>query len=55
MTEKSLGVPVLAIGVPLVASVSSGDKKRLVIPIDTEDIVEKLSKTIANGIRQILE
>ena len=55
MTEKSLGVPILAIGVPLVASVSSGDKKRLVIPIDTEDIVEKLAKTIANGIRQILE
>lgn len=54
MTAKSLGVSVIAIGVPLVASVSSDGNKRLVIPIDTEDIVEKLSKIIANGIRQIL-
>lgn len=55
LTSKGLGVPIIAIGVPLVASVTLSDKsRRLVIPIDTEDIVENLAKTIANGIRQIL-
>ncbi len=54
LTAKSLGVPILAIGVPLVASVNVNNSRRLVIPIDTEDIAEKLAKSIANGIRQIL-
>lgn len=54
LTAKSLGVPILAVGVPLVASINTLDKRRLVIPIDIEDIAEKLAKTISNGIRQIL-
>lgn len=67
LTTKSLGVPLLAIGVPLVASINIQDKggnqndgkmqskRRLVIPVDSEDIVEKLAKIIANGIRQVIE
>ncbi len=54
LTSKSLGVPILAIGVPLVANIKINENRKLVIPIDIEDIAEKLAKTISNGIRLIL-
>ncbi len=54
LTSKSLGVPILAIGVPLVANIKINENRKLVIPIDIEDITEKLAKTISNGIRLIL-
>lgn len=54
LTEKSLGVPILAIGVPLVANIMLNGKRRLVIPVDIEDIAENLANIISNGIRQIL-
>lgn len=54
LTCKSLGVPILAIGVPLVANINYNDKRRLVSPIDIEDIAENLANTISNSIRQIL-
>ncbi len=54
LTYKSLGLPIIAIGVPLVANINDGGNRRLVVPIDIEDIAGKLAKTISNGIRQIL-
>ncbi|MDE6968072.1 MAG: GPR endopeptidase, partial [Clostridia bacterium] len=54
LTAKNLGVPILAIGVPLVANVNIKGSNRLVIPIDIEDIAQNLAKAIANGITQIL-
>lgn len=54
LSEQSLGVPIVAIGVPLVANISINGKSRLVIPIDIEDIAVKLANMIANGIRQVV-
>lgn len=54
LSPKSLGIPIVAVGVPLVASTHSEGKNRLVVPIDIEDIAQNLAKTISNGIRQIV-
>lgn len=54
LSQKSLGIPIVAIGVPLVANIKIEDKKRLVIPVDIEDIAIKLANAIANGIRQVI-
>lgn len=54
LSSKSLGVPIVAIGVPLVATVSAEVGNRLVVPVDIEDIAQNLANCIANGIRQIL-
>lgn len=55
LSSKSLGVPIVAIGVPLVATVRAEEKSRLVVPVDVEDIAQNLANCIANGIRQILD
>lgn len=54
LSEKTLGVPIIAIGVPLVATIKCDDTTRIVTPIDIEDIATNLSNAIANGIGQVI-
>lgn len=55
LDTRNLGVPILAVGVPLVASLQGAEGIKYVVPIDIEDVVTNLSNILAAGITQYLK
>lgn len=55
LTRGTLGVPVIAVGVPMVTEMSAGEERMLVTPKDVDTVLHEAARLIGLGISMALQ